>query len=77
MVLRRQLDKDPQFQVALELVQDKGMYNRIITPTDAKVKQATPEGPVCHFVCLRSCHRFLRTILDCRCGIDYLGQSSD
>lgn len=37
MVLRKQLDKDPQFQVALELVQDKGMYNRIITPADAKV----------------------------------------
>ena len=36
-MLRKQLDKDPQFQVALELVQDKGMYNRIITPADAKV----------------------------------------
>lgn len=44
MVLRKQLDKDPQFQVALELVQDKGMYNRIITPADAKVSK-TP-GPV-------------------------------
>lgn len=36
-MLRKQLDRDPQFQVALELVQDKGMYNRIITPADAKV----------------------------------------
>ncbi|CAN0233609.1 unnamed protein product [Pylaiella littoralis] len=39
MVLRKQLDKDPQFQVALELVQDKGMYNRIITPADAKLTE--------------------------------------
>lgn len=37
MILRKQLDKDPQFQVALELVQDKDMYGRIITPADAKV----------------------------------------
>lgn len=37
MVLRNQLAKDPQFQVALELVQNKDMYNRIITPADAKV----------------------------------------
>ena len=37
MVLRNQLDKDPQFQVALELVQNKDMYSRIITPADAKV----------------------------------------
>lgn len=41
-MLRKQLDKDPQFQVALELVQDKGMYNRIITPADAKVKEFFP-----------------------------------
>ncbi|CBJ29210.1 carboxy-terminal peptidase [Ectocarpus siliculosus] len=39
MVLRKQLDRDPQFQVALELVQDKGMYNRIITPADAKLTE--------------------------------------
>lgn len=38
MVLREQLSKDPQFQVALELVQDKTMYKRIITPADAKVR---------------------------------------
>ncbi len=41
-MLRKQLDKDPQFQVALELVQDKGMYNRIITPADAKVRLLLP-----------------------------------
>lgn len=37
MVLREQLRKDPQFQVALELVQDREMYDKIITPADAKV----------------------------------------
>ena len=36
-MLREQLQKDPQFQVALELVQDRDMYDRIITPADAKV----------------------------------------
>ena len=39
MVLRNQLEKDPQFQVALELVQNKDMYNQIITPADAKVRR--------------------------------------
>lgn len=41
MVLRKQLEKDPQFQVALELVQNKDMYSRIITPADAKVTPQT------------------------------------
>ncbi|CAM9615996.1 unnamed protein product [Ascophyllum nodosum] len=39
MVLREQLQKDPQFQVALELVQDRDMYDRIITPADAKLTE--------------------------------------
>lgn len=49
-MLRKQLDKDPQFQVALELVQDKGMYNRIITPADAKVRRSCPSCLVLNVV---------------------------
>lgn len=37
MVLRKALDKDPQFLAGLELVRDSEMYKRIITPADAKV----------------------------------------
>lgn len=48
MVLRKALDKDPQFQVALELVQDRDMYGRIITPADAKVRELLPTDSHAH-----------------------------
>lgn len=36
MVLRKALDRDPQFLAGLEIVQDSDMYRRIITPADSK-----------------------------------------
>ncbi|CAM9873933.1 unnamed protein product, partial [Discosporangium mesarthrocarpum] len=39
MVLKRSLDHDQHFLAALDLVQDKEMYRKIITPADAQLTE--------------------------------------
>lgn len=61
-MLRKALDKDPQFLAGLELVRDQDMYRRIITPADAKV---SPQGfpPLAPDVCAVFC--FMRVWRNC------------
>lgn len=64
MVLRKQLHKDPQFRVALELVQDKDMYRRIITPEDAK---ASKHVELYIYMALLCCYYFCASWYDRVC----------